>query len=106
MKTRVRANWSNAVMVCAKCSKKLDGGFGKDGRTPLTKALRKHLGAKKGRKSPVGIVDVKCLGVCPRDAVTVLNGREPGVWNLVPAGADLDQVSRELGLVPGKDQAE
>lgn len=100
LKTRVRSNWANAVLVCAKCSKKLDGGFGPKGKAPLGKALRKHLHLKKGRKAAAGILDVKCLGVCPRGAVTVVNGAASREWLLVPAGADLDRVAQELGLDP------
>ncbi len=98
MKTRVRSNWANAVLVCAKCSKRLDGGFGPKGKQPLGKALRKHLHLKKGRKAAAGIVDVKCLGVCPRGAVTVVNGAASREWLIVPDGADLDSVAAELGL--------
>jgi len=98
LKTGVRSNWSNTVLVCAKCSKRLGGGFGPRGRTPLAKALRKHLGLKKGRKAASGIVEVKCLGVCPRGAVTVVNGAASREWLLVPEGADLDAVAGELGL--------
>jgi predicted metal-binding protein len=100
LKTGIRSNWSNAVLVCAKCSKKLDGGFGPKGRTPLAKALRKQLGLKKGRKSAAGIVEVKCLGICPRGAVTVVNGAASREWLLVREGADLDVVAGELGLNP------
>lgn len=97
MKT-VRSNWADAILVCAKCSKKLDGGFGPKGRTPLGKALRKHLQLKKGRKAVAGIVEVKCLGVCPRDAVTVVNGARSREWLLVPEGADVVAVAGSLGL--------
>ncbi|MBO9623497.1 MAG: (2Fe-2S) ferredoxin domain-containing protein [Sphingomonas sp.] len=97
MKT-VRSNWSDTVLVCAKCSKKLHGGFGPKGKTPLAKALRKHLGLKKGRKGGAGIVEVKCLGVCPKAAVTVVNGAQTREWLIVPEGADLDSVAEELGL--------
>lgn len=100
LKTRVRSNWASAVLVCAKCSKKLDGGFGPKGRVPLGKALRKHLHLKKGRKAAAGILDVKCLGVCPRGAVTVVNGAASREWLLIPAGADLDTVAQELSLDP------
>ena len=96
----VRSDWSNMLLVCKKCSKRAGGGFGPKGRTPLAKALRKHLDVKKGRKSVLGIVEVKCLGVCPRGAVTVINGKAPGEWALVKAGADLDAVALGLGL-PG-----
>ena len=94
----VRSDWSSTLLVCKKCSKRLDGGFGPKGRTPLAKALRKHLDVKKGRKARLGIVEVKCLGVCPRGAVTVINGKAPGEWALVKAGADLDAVAVGLGL--------
>ena len=98
MKHAVRSNWSNTVLVCAKCSKKLGGGFGPKGKTPLAKALRKRLGLKKGRKAGAGIVEVKCLGVCPRGAVTVVNGAQSREWLLVPEGADVGAVAEELGL--------
>ena len=93
----VRSNWSNTVLVCKKCSKKLDGGFGPKGRTPLAKALRQELGLKKGRKGALGVVEVKCLGVCPKGAVTVVNGAAPGAWMLVEAGAALSEVADTIG---------
>lgn len=94
----VRSDWSSTLLVCKKCSKKLGGGFGPKGRTPLAKALRGHLGLKKGRKSAAGIVEVKCLGICPRGAVTVIDGAAPGAWMLVRAGTDLDEIADALGL--------
>ena len=98
MKHHIRSNWANAVLVCSKCSKKLQGGFGPKGKAPLAKALRKYLGLKKGRKAGAGIVEVKCLGVCPRGAVTVVNGAASRDWLLVREGADMADVARELGL--------
>lgn len=32
---RVRAEWREVVLVCRKCSKKLDGGFGAKGNKRL-----------------------------------------------------------------------
>ncbi|MET0309429.1 MAG: (2Fe-2S) ferredoxin domain-containing protein [Sphingomonas sp.] len=98
MKQHVRSNWANAILVCSKCSKKLHGGFGPKGRVPLAKALRRELGLKKSRKADAGIVEVKCLGVCPRGAVTVVNGAASREWLIVPEGADVADVARELGL--------
>ena len=98
MKARVRSNWSTAVLVCARCSKKLDGGFGPKGRTRLAKALKKEIGAGKGRKGPAGVVEVKCLGVCPAGAVTVVNGARAREWMLVRRGADVAEVAAQLGL--------
>lgn len=98
LKPFVRANWSKSVLVCSKCSKRLDGGFGPKGKFSLAKALRKHLGLKKGRKADAGIVEVKCLGVCPRGAVTVIDGDRPREWMLVPKGTEIEEVSEALGL--------
>jgi len=98
LKDSVRSDWSNAILVCAKCSKRLGGGFGKKGGQSLAKALRKQLGIKRFRKSPVGVVEVKCLGVCPRGAVTLVDARAPDRWRLVPAGADLAELAREIGI--------
>jgi predicted metal-binding protein len=98
---RVRSNWEHTVLVCGKCSKKLKGGFGPKGKQSLAKALRRHLGLKKGRKAEAGIVEVKCMGVCPRGAVTVVDAGGPREWLIVPAGAALDAVAAELGLERG-----
>ena len=100
MKDHVRSNWHSAILVCRKCSKKLDGGFGPEGKERLAKALRRHLALTKGRKATAGIVEVNCLGVCPKNAVTVVNGADAGGWLLVRAGADLEELSHELDLEP------
>lgn len=98
MRDSVPANWRSTVLICRKCSKKLDGGFGKNGDKPLAKALRKHLALKKGRKAKAGIIETGCLGVCPRGAVTVVNGSASREWLLVRPGVDLDELAQELGL--------
>ncbi len=91
---RASSNWQSAVLVCAKCSNKIDGGFGEKGRTPLVKALRKLVG--KGRKAGRGIVAVKCLGVCPKGAVTVIDSRRPDEWMIIRAGTPVAQVAAIL----------
>jgi predicted metal-binding protein len=90
MLKRVSSNWDSAVLVCAKCSKKINGGFGDKGRTRLAKALKREIG--NGRKAPRGIVEVKCLGVCPRNAVTMVDSRKPGEWMVIRAGTPVAQV--------------
>ena len=64
------------------------------------KALRRHLSLKKGRKAAAGIIEVSCLGVCPKGAVTVVNGAASREWLLVRPGADLDELARTLALTP------
>jgi predicted metal-binding protein len=90
-----KSNWDQTLLVCAKCSKKIGGGFGPKGKTPLLKALRAVLG--KGRKAPVGVLPVKCLGVCPKNAVTMIDSRKPREWMIVPAGTPVAHVVNALG---------
>lgn len=106
MKNHVRSNWQSAILVCRKCSKRLDGGFGPDGDERLAKALRRQLSFKKGRKAAAGIVEVNCLGVCPRGAVTVVNGADAREWLLVRPGADLEQLAQDLNLAPQDSRLE
>lgn len=96
----VKAEWETAILVCAKCSKRLDGGFGKKGKQRLAKALKAYLGVKRFRKARIGVVEVKCLGVCPRGSVTVVNAADPSRWRLVAKGADLAAVTADLGVGP------
>jgi predicted metal-binding protein len=97
MKTIVRSNWSTTVLVCAKCSKKLDGGFGDGGKTPLAKAL-KRLGGGKKRKAPFGVIETKCLGICPKRAVTVVDAAHPSLWLVIEEGTEMEVVAERLGL--------
>lgn len=96
MKHAVPSAWTGALLVCRKCSKKVGGGFGERGRTSLGKALRQQPGLSKGRKARLGVVETRCLGICPRDAVTLVDTREPGRWRIVPAGADVAALATML----------
>lgn len=96
----VPARWDGAILVCSKCSKKVGGGFGDKGRTPLAKALRKSLGLKKGRKASLGIVESRCLGVCPKNGVTVMNATRTRDWLVVAPGTDVQDVVVALFLDP------
>ena len=99
MKTHVDANWQRVLLVCGKCTRKLGGGFGKKGRTPIAKLLRKSLALGKGRKARVGVTEVKCLGICPRRAAVVIDSADLGRWHVIPAGTDENEVAR-LALGP------
>ena len=98
---RARSDWTEVVLVCRKCSKKLDGGFGEDGDQRLAKALRKSLktwGGGKGRKAKVGVIEVGCFDVCPKNAVVAVRASRPGDWLVVPRGASTKAVTEGLGL--------
>jgi predicted metal-binding protein len=79
--------WRDIILVCRKCSRKLDGGFGPDGEDSLTRELKRGLRAT-GQRASCRVIETKCLGICPKGAVTVLAGRSPGAILIVPAGTD------------------
>ena len=96
-----KTGWRDVVLVCRKCQKKLDGGFGPDGDKTLKKALKKFLKPKNERKS-VKVVEVKCFDLCPKGAVTAVNAARPDQYVIIPAGADLLEVKAKLGLDDGR----
>ena len=82
----VSTGWSDTLLVCRKCSKKLHrGGFGPDGRLTLRQAVRDALQAD-GRRGEVGILEIGCVGICPKRAVTTARASDPGAFRIVPAG--------------------
>ena len=91
------------MLVCRKCSRKQakrGSGFGgKSGG--LAKALKKEMGAGKGRKARLGIVEVKCLDICPKRGVVLVDTRTPDQWRIVGPDADLGALARELAGVEG-----
>jgi predicted metal-binding protein len=86
------------VVICGKCSRKLEGGFGDDGTTSLAKALRRALHAGKGKRAVVRIVETKCLDICPRHAVVVTRGHAPSELLIVQRETDVALVVESLGL--------
>ena len=96
-----KTEWRDLILVCKKCSKKLDGGFGPDGDKTLKKALRKYLTppkSGKGRKAPLAVIETACFDICPKNAVIAVNAAQPKALLIVPAGADLFEVKARLGL--------
>lgn len=90
--------WRDVILVCRKCSRKLDGGFGPDGDRTLKKALRKYLKAGKCRKADLVVKETDCFDICPKKAVIAVNMANPKALLVVPAGADLFEVKVRLGL--------
>jgi predicted metal-binding protein len=95
---RISARWDDSVIVCGKCSKKVDGGFGAKGKTSLAKALRRELGVKKGRKARIGVIETRCLGLCPKRGVTMVHGTRPREWMVVAPGTPVTDVIAALGV--------
>lgn len=102
---RVAAEWTDIVLVCRKCAKKLKGGFGPDGDDNLIKALRAEAardggraGKPKRRGTRIAVLEADCLDICPKNAAIVINARKPDVWRIVPSGADTAQVLSQLEI--------
>jgi predicted metal-binding protein len=93
--TAVPAPWQGMVLSCAKCSRKLDGGFGKKGRQALPKMLKEALRAS-GRRQAFRVVETPCLGLCPRKAVAVIRGDRPAEMLVVPEGLPATEVLERL----------
>lgn len=99
MKTEITANWSHAIMVCKKCGKKRQNRCFGPKKKALSKALKEELGTKKGRKAPLGVVEVSCLDICPKNGVVVVDSRTPGHWRIVTCDADISELARQLASV-------
>lgn len=92
-KTRsIAAKWSDVLLVCRKCGKKLDGGFGKKGRTGLDKVLKSEF---KGKGAP-RVLAVPCMDICPKNAVCVVRASEPKKVHLVAQGTPVEDVIAAL----------
>ena len=91
--TPVPAPWQGVALVCRKCSKKLHGGFGRKGRQDLSKALRDEL-KQTGRRRALRVIEVGCLGLCPKRAVTVVAPGRGDQVLAVPQGTEPADVLR------------
>lgn len=89
---------ASLIAICGKCGKKLGGGFGADGNQPLGKALRRALNLPKPKRAAVRIVETKCLKLCPKGAVAVVDSRDPATILVIPAGTPVLAVAARLGL--------
>src|ERR1700712_5566923 len=97
----VNGPWNEMLLVCRKCSRKLDGGFGPDRKDSLPQAFKQVLRALKRRRE-MRVVEIGCLGICPKNAVTVLRGKSPGEMLVVPEGFDLSILAARLSARLGE----
>ena len=81
------APWRQVALVCRKCSRKLGGGFGKKGKHDLLDVL-KDAAKAAGQRRALRVMEVGCLGLCPKRAVSAVSSAKPDEVVVVPAGAD------------------
>ena len=100
------APWQQVALVCGKCSRKLRGGFGKKGKRDLVEVI-KDAAKATGRRRAVRVLEVGCLGLCPKRAVSAIGMGQPGQVLVVPAGTDgMLVLTRLLGDQPSPDPAD
>ena len=58
------------------------------------------LASRRAARPRAGVVEVKCLGLCPKRQVLAIAASEPGQWKLIEPGTDLDEVAAVLNLLP------
>jgi len=78
--------WRTIILLCGKCARKLDGGCGPKGKDTLRNALRTVLKATSHRRD-VRIIETRCMGVCPKNATTMVAASHPGMLFVVPEAA-------------------
>lgn len=93
-------SWRVILLLCGKCARNLDGGYGPDGEATLRLALRAAL-KKTGRHKEVRIIETRCMGICPKAAVAALNAGAPGHIHTIPIGTPTAEVLTLLQLPPG-----
>lgn len=90
-----RTGWDDIILVCAKCERKLKGGYGPAGKKDLSKVLSRALDDGGAR---IGVVETLCLDVCPRGGVTTVLASRPGQFTVIPAETPIDEIMNTLGL--------
>jgi hypothetical protein len=85
--TTIPSGWRETVLICRKCSKKLEGGFGVDGKTSFRSALRETL-RQRGERRTTRLIEVGCFGICPKKGVTAALGSAPSALVVIGRGAD------------------
>lgn len=89
---------SRLLAVCGKCGRKLAGGFGDKGKASLVKTLRRDLAGAKGKRAGVLVVETKCLDICPKHAVAMVDSARLGEVLIVPEGTNSAELAERLGL--------
>ena len=93
-----RAPWKGeALFVCRKCQRKMKRG-GIPALAKVKKWFKKR--AKKGNDMPLHVIQVPCVGLCPKGGVTVFSQRqlacEPPRVCIARSKADLEKLYCEL----------
>ena len=95
--------WNTVILLCGKCARKMEGGYGVKGKETLRSVLRAELKIK-GYGRGIRLIETRCMGLCPKNEVTVLNAGRPDCILTVPKGVMADQLIEQI-LRPDRDLA-
>ena len=87
--------WQSIILLCGKCARKLDGGYGPEKDATLRSALRMAL-KEAGHRRDVRIIETRCMGICPKKAVTVVNASRPGIIFVIPVSTPPAEVLKAI----------
>jgi predicted metal-binding protein len=93
---RVRPTpWKNVILLCGKCARKMDGGYGPKGKETLRTVLREAF-RETGYRRDVRIIESRCMGICPKKGVTSMNASHPNRILTIPKGTAADEAMAQL----------
>jgi predicted metal-binding protein len=88
--------WKTVILLCGKCTRKMDsGGYGPKGKDTLRTVLREAV-RDKGHRRDVRIIETRCMGICPKKAVTALNAGHPEKILTIPRGTAATEAMARL----------
>ena len=90
-----RTPWQSIILLCGKSARKLDGGYGPNRDATLRYTLRMAL-KDAGHRREVRIIETRCIGTCPKKAVTAVNASRPGTIFAVPVGTPPAEVLKAI----------
>jgi len=83
--------WKTIVLLCGKCARKLDGGYGPNRDDTLRSALRRAL-KDAGDRHAVRVIGTRCMGIYQKKAVIAINASRPAAVFVVPVGTPAEDV--------------
>jgi hypothetical protein len=86
------------IAICGRCGRKIGGGFGPRGDKALSKSLRRVVEGAKGKRATVRIVETRCLDICPKRAVALIDSHRPGQVMIVAAGTPVETVADRVRI--------
>lgn len=95
------APWQgDLLLACRKCQKKLKKHSARPARANLKKAVKRL--NRKHPAAPLHVLNVPCMKLCPKDAVTICDPRRsPSRLAMLRSDAEIDSLYRDTTAALG-----